>query len=101
MRIIHTYEIDYAKTSMVIALFQPRDVSYQKLASLFPAARRFQFDDDFLRKQLLDHGAVIDEIDQALILFHRGGKIALKADTKTIVLWVAGPNAVDIKTLYK
>ena len=68
------YEIDNSKAHTLIALFQPRGISFDKLVSLYPVGNNFSFDEATLRQMIAQYNTSQPEIDEAIKLLHRGGE---------------------------
>jgi hypothetical protein len=86
------YEIDYSKAQTLIALFQPRGISFDKLVSLYPAGNNFSFDEATLRQTIAQYNISQSEVDEAIKLLHRGGKIAIETKEGIAVIEMFGIN---------
>ena len=75
-----------------IGLFQLKNASLKETSSLYPMGNNFIFNDEVVIKKLTNRVATKSDIDKAIELLHRGGKIALKGKIGTIVVEITGNN---------
>jgi len=93
-----TYQFDPASKRTLIALFQARSVELSDWARRYPPGRNFSFRDDAVRKDLAGRGVPTVQIDLAIPLLHRGGKIALPGADGWLVAEVQPSGEVTIAT---
>lgn len=85
------------KPSTLIALFQPRDKSFEELNSIFPKGNNFNFDDSSMEKLLTEKEVPKSYIKQFIELLRRGGKVGIEIEKRTIIIEMIGKNSWILK----
>jgi hypothetical protein len=101
--IFHEYRPDYARRKTLVALFQTRGADFDSVAALYPPGDNFRFDDSQLRVVLNEKpysGFTPAQIDKAIQLLRRGGKVALESGANVVIVEILGANDIDVSKVF-
>ena len=101
--IFHEYRPDYARRKTLVALFQTRGADVERVAALYPPGDNFRFDDSQLRVVLNEKpysGFTPAQVDRAISLLRRGGKVALESGANVVIVEILGANDIDVSKVF-
>ncbi|TAL68468.1 MAG: hypothetical protein EPN82_10785 [Bacteroidetes bacterium] len=99
--IVYSYEKSIVKGDRIIILSFPHELPIIKMEQYYPSADKFVFDDVELKKEIKKSGFSTKEINKAIELLHRGGKIRLNGKDVSLFIEIQNNGSWRIGTLQR
>ncbi|MBI5325213.1 MAG: hypothetical protein HZB41_08085 [Ignavibacteriae bacterium] len=99
--IIYSLDKDFVNGERIIILSFPHELPISKMEQYYPPKSKFVFDEVELKKEIKKNGFSNKEINIAIDLLHRGGKIRLNGKGLTLFIEILNNGSWKIGTLRK
>ena len=99
--IVYHYEKSTSNGERLIILSVPHELPITKMEQFYPSAEKFVFNDVELKKEIKSSGFSNKEINKAIELLHRGGKIRLNGKDVSLFIEIQNNGSWRIGTLQR
>jgi hypothetical protein len=97
--VVYSFEKSTNKGERIIILSIPHELPIAKMEQFYPSASKFVFDDIELKREIKSNGFNNKEINKAIELLHRGGKIRLNGKDVSLFIEIQNNGSWRIGTL--